>query len=202
MKFGKRQLVLAALVVALGAAVYLNWQFADNNALIQQTSASANKEIGQAQFVNNSKDSSVSKDKNTGGNTSSNSSKDTGGKKTQPSEDALAYFAQVKVERQKTHDGAVDLAKEVLEAADSSDEAKKEAVVKAAEIAKNMEQETNIESLIKAKGFSQCLAFIQNGECSIVVCKGELDDDGVISIKDIVAGQSGIEFDNIKITEV
>lgn len=202
MKFGKRQLVLAALVVALGAAVYLNWQFADNNALIQQTSASANKEIGQAQFVNNSTDSSVSKDKNTGGNTSSNSSKDTGGKKTQPSEDALAYFAQVKVERQKTHDGAVDLAKEVLEAADSSDEAKKEAVVKAAEIAKNMEQETNIESLIKAKGFSQCLAFIQNGECSIVVCKGELDDDGVISIKDIVAGQSGIEFDNIKITEV
>lgn len=202
MKFGKRQLVLAALVVALGAAVYLNWQFADNNALIQQTSASANKEIGQAQFVNNSTDSSVSKDKNTGSNTSSNSSKDTGGKKTQPSEDALAYFAQVKVERQKTHDGAADLAKEVLEAADSSDEAKKEAVVKAAEIAKNMEQETNIESLIKAKGFSQCLAFIQNGECSIVVCKGELDDDGVIAIKDIVTGQSGIEFDNIKITEV
>lgn len=201
MKFGKRQLVLAALVVALGAAVYLNWQFADNSSLIQQTSANANKQIGQAQFVNNSTDSSVSKDKNTSSSTSSNSSKDTS-KKAQPSEDALAYFAQVKVERQKTHDGAADLAKEVLEVADSSDEAKKEAVGKAAEIAKNMEQETNIESLIKAKGFSQCLAFIQNGECSIVVCKGELDDDGVIAIKDIVTGQSGIEFDNIKITEV
>ncbi len=202
MKFGKRQLVLAALVVALGAAVYLNWQFSDNSSLIQQTSASANKQIGQAQFVNNSTDSSVPKDKNTSGSTSSNSSKDASGKKTQPSEDALAYFAQVKVERQKTHDGAADLAKEVLEAADSSDEAKKEAVGKAAEIAKNMEQETNIESLIKAKGFSQCLAFIQNGECSIVVCRGELDDDGVMAIKDIVTGQSGIEFDNIKITEV
>lgn len=202
MKFGKRQLVLAALVVALGAAVYLNWQFADNGSLIQQTSANANKEIGQAQFVNNSTDSSVSKDKNTSSNTSSSSSKDTSSKKTQPSEDALAYFAQVKVERQKTHDGAVDLAKEVLESADSSDEAKKEAVNKAAEIAKNMEQETNIESLIKAKGFTQCLAFIQNGECSIVVCKGELNDDGIIAIKDIVTGQSGIEFDNIKITEV
>lgn len=202
MKFGKRQLVLAALVVALGAAVYLNWQFADNGSLIQQTSANANKEIGQAQFVNNSTDSSVSKDKNTSSYTSSSSSKDTSRKKTQPSEDALAYFAQVKVERQKTHDGAVDLAKEVLESADSSDEAKKEAVNKAAEIAKNMEQETNIESLIKAKGFTQCLAFIQNGECSIVVCKGELNDDGIIAIKDIVTGQSGIEFDNIKITEV
>lgn len=199
MKFGKRQLVLAALVVALGAAVYLNWQFSDNNALVQPTSVSANKEIGQAQFVNNSTDGTVPKDKDT------SSKSDTSGKtqKTaKPSEDALAYFAQVKVERQKTHDGAVDLAKEVLEAADSSDEAKKEAVDKAAEIAKNYEQETNIESLIKAKGFTECLAFIQNGECSIVVCKAELNDDGVIAIKDIVTGQSGIEFDNIKITEV
>lgn len=201
MKFGKRQLVLAALVVALGAAVYLNWQFADNNAIVQPTSASANKEIGQAQFVNNSTDGTVPKNKNT----SSSGKNDTSSqaqKTTKPSEDALAYFAQVKVERQKTHDGAVDLAKEVLEAADSSDDAKKEAVDKAAEIAKNYEQETNIESLIKAKGFTECLAFIQNGECSIVVCKGEMGDDGVITIKDIVTGQSGIEFDNIKITEV
>ena len=30
MTFGKRQLVIASLVVALGAAVYLNWQFSDS----------------------------------------------------------------------------------------------------------------------------------------------------------------------------
>ena len=29
MKYGKRQLILASLVLALGAAVYLNWQFSD-----------------------------------------------------------------------------------------------------------------------------------------------------------------------------
>ena len=33
MKFGKKQLVLASLVLALGAAVYLNWQFAGTNRL-------------------------------------------------------------------------------------------------------------------------------------------------------------------------
>ena len=31
MKFHKRQLILASLVVALGAAVYLNWQFSDTH---------------------------------------------------------------------------------------------------------------------------------------------------------------------------
>ena len=34
MTFGKRQLVIASLVVALGAAVYLNWQFSDSENII------------------------------------------------------------------------------------------------------------------------------------------------------------------------
>lgn len=33
MKLGKRQFIIAALVVALGAAVYLNWQFSANDSL-------------------------------------------------------------------------------------------------------------------------------------------------------------------------
>ena len=44
MKFGKRQLVLAALVVALGAAVYLNWQFAGNEELLTVTTSGTAKE--------------------------------------------------------------------------------------------------------------------------------------------------------------
>ena len=32
-KLGRKQLVLASLVLALGAAVYLNWQFAGTNKL-------------------------------------------------------------------------------------------------------------------------------------------------------------------------
>ena len=47
MKFGKRQLVLAALVVALGAAVYLNWQFSDNSDLLAaNTTVESGKELG------------------------------------------------------------------------------------------------------------------------------------------------------------
>ncbi|HIQ79817.1 MAG TPA: SpoIIIAH-like family protein [Candidatus Scatavimonas merdigallinarum] len=196
MKFGKRQLVLAALVVALGAAVYLNWQFAGNEDLLTATTSSTAKELGQAQFVNNSTDKTADKEEKE----SSESSKKQEST-VKANEDSLAYFAQSKVERQKTQDEITDLAKEVIEAASSSEEAKAEAVAQAAEIAKIMEQQTNIESLIKAKGFTECFAFIQNGECSVVVCKGELSDDKVIVIKDIVNGQSGIEFENIKITE-
>ena len=51
-KSGKRQLVLAALVMALGAAVYLNWQFSGNQQLLAADTLSSEKELGAAQLVN------------------------------------------------------------------------------------------------------------------------------------------------------
>ena len=38
MSFGKRKIILASLVVALGAAVYLNWQFSSNPNFFEGTS--------------------------------------------------------------------------------------------------------------------------------------------------------------------
>ncbi len=53
MTFGKRQLLVGALVVALGAAVYLNWQFsAVQPEPVTETAASDTKELGQTVYVN------------------------------------------------------------------------------------------------------------------------------------------------------
>ena len=55
MKYGKRQLILASLVLALGAAVYLNWQFAGTK--VQSagdvSEESASSALGAAQLLNN-----------------------------------------------------------------------------------------------------------------------------------------------------
>lgn len=56
--------------------------------------------------------------------------------------------------------------------------------------------------MIKAKGFSDCLVFLQNNECSVVVKIKDSSQNNAIVIKDIVAGQSGISYDKIKIVEV
>ena len=48
MGIGKRQILLAALVLALGAAVFLNWQFSDNNELIATNMVNSTKELGEA----------------------------------------------------------------------------------------------------------------------------------------------------------
>ena len=90
---------------------------------------------------------------------------------------------------------------ETLKNAESSDEVKKEALAKAQTMAENMLQEDNIENLIKAKGFPDCVVFIQNGGMQRGGKTGDNDQNYAIVIKDIVAGQSGITYDKIKIVE-
>lgn len=196
MGLGKRQILLAALVLALGAAVYLNWQFSDNSDLIATNVVNSTKELGEAKYVNNSVQpqdevSSDNKDKD----------EKTSGEEVKANNESNEFFAQAKLNRQKARDEATDMVKDILNDIKSSEEAKGEAIKQAADIAKNIQQEANIESLVRAKGFEDCLAFIQNGECSVVVNSGSLNENSAIVVKDIVSGQAGISFDKIKITE-
>ena len=182
MKAGKRHLILAALVLALGTAVYLNWQFSSNNDLFSTETIVSTKELGEAQFVNNVPENKSTDNKNQIGKSSE-------------------YFTKAKSTRQKARDEATDMIKEILENTSSTEETKSQAIKQASEIARNIEQESNIESLIRAKGFSECLVFIQNNECSVVVGPEPLNENLALNIKDVVVGQSNILSDKIKILE-
>lgn len=199
MKIGKKQLILTGLVLTLGAAVYLNWQFSGNTDLLSGSDAvSVSKELGEAEFVN------TSSDKKAGESTAQKSTEQSSSKEsTAPaSKSSDEYFSQAKVNRQQTQDDIAEMTKKILESSEESDTAKAEAVAKAAELATVMEQQTNVESLIKAKGFEECMVFIQNGECSIVVRDSDLTADDALIIKDIATGQTGITVDKIKVTAV
>lgn len=197
MAFGKRQLVLAALVLALGAAVYLNWQFSDNNDLMATNAVSEVKELGEAKYVNNMSTSEIAEMVNA--ESQSNDQSNQGEEQKNP--DPTKYFEQARDNREKARKEAAEMVKEILNDIKSSEEAKAEAVKQAADLAKIVQQESNIENLIKAKGFKECVAFLQNGECSVVVSADGLNESSAITIKDIIAGQSGVPFDKIKITE-
>lgn len=186
MAFGKRQVVLAALVLALGTAVYLNWQFGGNADLLSTNSITKTKELGEAKYVSNNKaKEEAKKDKK---------------EEAQP-KNATEYFAQAKLARQKARDEVTEMVKGILADTNSSEQAKEEAIKQAAAVAKNIQQESNIENLLKAKGFTDCLVFINGDECSVVVSPGSLVDNAAITIKDVVAGQGGIAMDKIKIVE-
>ena len=194
-KSAKRQIILAALVLALGSAVYLNWRFMSPKEILEETSSSSTKELGQAQFVSNTinnsddnmKNSDVEKPEKEMANKENDSLGDT--------------FHKIREERQKARDEATDTLKDIIENVQSSQEIKSEAVKKASEMAQRIEEEANIEALVKAKGFERCLVFIQNDECSVVVSGQPLTEILATQIKDIACGQGKIAVDKIKIIE-
>ena len=199
MAMGKRQLVLAALVVALGAAVYLNVVFSGNNAPLkatQATASNAGRQLGQTLAVNGSTAS---------GKGSASSAKAqsavSGSAAKQTAAATDDFFTQAAMSRQKAQDDAKETFAKILTDTTKSDAAHKEAVDKAAVMTENLLRQANIETLIKAKGYSDCIVTLGENQCSVVVkTKANAQSDAVV-IQDIVAAQTGLAFDKIQIIE-
>lgn len=183
MKFGKKQLVLASLVLALGAAVYLNWQFAGTNRLPVGDSSSESSQLGAAQLVNNAYVETVNDDMDQESSVESTSG------------DALS---QARVNRQNSRDEAIELLNGVLEDVESDSAAKQQAVEQASAIAQNILEESNVESLLEAKGYTDCVAYVTSEECSVVV-SGTLEDTDMLIVQEIVMEQTGLTADKITI---
>ncbi len=178
MKFGRKQLVLASLVLALGAAVYLNWQFAGTNKLPIGDGEDTSSQLGAAQLVNNAYVETVTDDLQAKAGTD--------------------MFAEARLSRQNSRDEALELLDGVLEDVDADSEAKKAAVEEASAMAQNILKETNVESLLKAKGYEECVAYITTEECSVVVA-GDLQDSDMLIVQEIVIEQTGLTAEKIKI---
>ncbi len=200
MKLQKRQLILSVLVIALGAAVYLNWQFTDNSSILTATTetlksgVSSEKNLGDTTYVNTQVDESAQ-------NTSS-AQEDTSTADNGMTTSATEYFSSARLARKQARDTANETLKTSIDSSNVTEDSKKSAVEQSAKIASNIEAEANIESLIKAKGFKDCMAYVENDQCTVSVFSTGLLDSEAIIIKDTVSNQTGFTYNNIKIVEV
>ncbi|MBQ4100043.1 MAG: SpoIIIAH-like family protein [Oscillospiraceae bacterium] len=181
--FGKKQILLATLVLALGIAIYLNWQFSETDGdftITTNIEAEDEKNYGDAEFV-------------------SNSLTDTDTEVDIAVED---YFTEARYKRQQSRDEAVETLQKILSDTNISDADKDEAMMTATNLATAIDAESNIESLVKAKGFEDCIAYIDDDKASVVVKSNGLLDNEVAQIKDIIIRESKISAQNISIVPV
>ena len=113
--------------------------------------------------------------------------------------DGEDYFTATALNRQQSRDEAIDVLKLVSESTESSEEAKAEANAKIAKIAQDMQNESNIETLVKAKGFEECVAIISDNAVSVIVGAEELQAAEAAQILAIVYDTTGINPENVSI---
>ncbi len=109
------------------------------------------------------------------------------------------YFTATVLNRQQSRDEAIDVLKMVSESDESSEEAKAEASAKISQIAVDIQNENNIETLVKAKGFEDCVAIISDGAVSVIVSAETLQAAEAAQILAIVYDTTGINPENVSI---
>ena len=184
-RIGKRNLVIAGAVTLVIAAVAVNWiVFSGDN--------------GEDGF---DYDASAGMNTNYGTTLNTGEVGDTASKPTGSEPDSTdSYFSSVEVSRQRARDEALEVLNAVVENDQASDAVKAEAMAEIQTIAKEMSQESNIESILMSKGFTQCLAVINGDSANIVVrTEGQLNPSQLAQINAVVYEQAGIEPINITI---
>ena len=125
---------------------------------------------------------------------------DTFGDGTNKDTDTVSdYFAAAALTRQQSRDEAIDVLKLVANNEEASAEAKAEAQAKISQIAVDIQNEANIETLVKAKGFEECVAVISENSASVIVKAESLQANEAAQIMAIVYETAGILPENVTI---
>ena len=167
-----RSVIVIVAVLLIGLAVYLNYRWFYDP-------------VGSMGYGDNNMEDTLEGSQTTG-------TEDSGSEKND-------YFTSTALSRQQSRDEAIDVLKLVTENEEASEEAKAEAAEKISQIAVDIQNEANIETLVKAKGFEDCVAIISDGAASVIVKAEALQANEAAQILAIVYETTGISPENISI---
>jgi stage III sporulation protein AH len=109
------------------------------------------------------------------------------------------YFASAALTRQQSRDEAIDVLELVAASEDADAETKAAAQAKISKIATDIQNEANIETLVKAKGFEECVAVISDNAVSVIVKSESLQAKDTAQILAIVYETTGVSPENVSI---
>lgn len=184
MKIWKKNLVAAAVLVTVCAGIYVNWLYMEDNTTASLVdSLDAEKVMSDDTLILSEDMAAIS-----------------AGEDVQTT--AGDYFAAVRLSRQQARDSAVNLLQEAMAYSEASKEA--ESAMALEDIVQTALSEAQIESLIIAKGYTDCVAYMSGEGISVAVAapEGGLQNEDVAVIADIVMAQSDYSLDDIRVVEV
>ena len=181
MKTWKKNVLAAALLVAVCGGIYINWLYTEDAAVMDLTDTLDEEKILSSDLLVMNNESEV-----------------------QDAElsTVSAYFAAVRLSRQEARDNAVGLLQEAMVYNEDADGEQTNAQLE--ELVQSALCEAQIESLVIAKGYKDCVAYISDGGISVAVAvpeEGFTSSDAAV-IADIVMTQSDYPLEDIRVVEV
>lgn len=178
MKIWKKNVISAAVLVTVCAGIYLNWLYNEDKATADLTDT-----LDSAKLL--SSDMLVMGDELI----------------LDAQTTASDYFAAVRLSRQEARDQAVTLLQEAM-AYDNKENT--QSTMQLESIVNTALCESQIESLVIAKGYSDCVAYIGEDGISVAVAspEGGFQQTDVAVIADIVMSQSKFSMEDIHVIEV
>ena len=193
-----RKATAITLAAALVIAVYLNWQYARTGVTLEEdavnVSAVSQETVPVTDELMTEAEAVSSANKNYGEAQLVSVANNSGSK----------FFEEARLKRTKAHDEAMDSIQKALKSASLSTEEKKEHTSQLTGNLADLNAENEIETLVKAKGFADCLCFLQSGRADLtVMTSGDaLTAAQVAQIRDIVLSKSSVTAQNITVVEV
>ena len=213
-KLWKRNAVVAVVVLFLCAGIYLNWTYSQKP---ETEAASAPAEL--AETLDTELLAKTAEEADASGQaeaTSVDALTEDVVVLDESAYDALLtqadtdtsmedYFASIRMARQESRDSAVDLLQETIAYEMGGDaEAASAASVRLEDMVTTALQEAEIEGLVIAKGYEDCVTYMSDGAISVAVAAPAegLTAESVAQICDIVTTQSDYTPSQLKIIEV
>lgn len=188
----KRNAVAAMIVLFICVAVYLNWSYTQGIGQEDAVDADSPKILGEATLTNQEeegKKEQVTKEE-----------------KEKSPKDTVAndYFTNARMEKQKARDSALNTLKETTNQENISQEARDRATASIETLATGAVAESRIETLVRAKGFTDCVALINEESVNVIVKapEGGLTQSDTSKIRDIVVAEAKVKPSQIKIIEI
>ena len=181
MKIWKKNLVAAGILVTVCCGIYLNWTAGGGKDTMDLEEAlNSDKLMNDSLLVMGDQVEQLPQEENT----------------------VTDYFAAVRLSRQKARDSAVSLLQEAMSYGDA--EATQQTNAQLEQIIQTALVESTIESLVIAKGYADCVAYISENGISVAVAspEGGMQQNDVAIIADIVMSQTDLELTQIRVVEV
>ena len=169
---GKRQILLAGLVIMLGLAVFVNWYYTSNGEPLSPEGKAGDTTLsnGAATFTS--------------------------------AEEEADYFASVKLERETRLSAALEELEAVRTGAEEGGETAENILAQMTALTVAAKTENDIESLVAAQLGGNCVAVVSENGVEVIVSKETLNETAVLVISDIVRSVMGDGVENVRVAAV